>query len=148
MYFCSFSSSMTATQVNLRCLKMVPMNFSYPKNLGIDTKNKSLACSEQKLEIWPCFEWPKWLKMSIYHLAIWPLRLIWSVLKRSQWISHARKPGDTHQKQVFSMFRTKVGNLAMFSVAEMAKNGHLATQVNPSGLKMVPMNFSYPKTWG
>ena len=29
-----------------------PNGFPMPKNLGIDTKIKSLACSEQKLEIW------------------------------------------------------------------------------------------------
>ena len=29
--------------------------FPIPKNLGIDTKIKSLACSEPKLELWPDF---------------------------------------------------------------------------------------------
>ena len=32
-----------------------PNGFLIPKNLGIDTKIKSLACSEPKLEIWPDF---------------------------------------------------------------------------------------------
>ena len=32
-----------------------PNRFPIPKNLGIDTKIKSLACSEPKLEIWPDF---------------------------------------------------------------------------------------------
>ena len=32
-----------------------PNEFLIPKNLGIDTKNKSLACSKPKLEIWPDF---------------------------------------------------------------------------------------------
>ena len=30
-----------------------PNGFPMPRNLGIDTKIKSLACSEQKLQIWP-----------------------------------------------------------------------------------------------
>ena len=32
-----------------------PNGFLIPKNLGIDTKIKPLACSEPKLEIWPDF---------------------------------------------------------------------------------------------
>ena len=31
-----------------------PNEFLMPKHLGIDTNNKSLACSEQKLQIWAC----------------------------------------------------------------------------------------------
>ena len=30
-----------------------PNGFPMPRNLGIDTKIKSLACSERKLQIWP-----------------------------------------------------------------------------------------------
>ena len=30
-----------------------PNEFALPQNLGIDTKINSLACSEQKLQIWP-----------------------------------------------------------------------------------------------
>ena len=56
-----------------------------PNNLGIDTKIKSLACSEWKLQIWP--KWPQ--------KAIWALRSIWGIWKWSQWISNAQKPGDT-----------------------------------------------------
>ena len=32
-----------------------PNGFPMPKNLGIDTKIKSLACSEPKLQIWPFY---------------------------------------------------------------------------------------------
>ena len=45
-----------------------PNEFLMPKHLGIDTKNKSLACSEQKLQIWAClshYGWPNWPKMAI-----------------------------------------------------------------------------------
>ncbi len=44
--------------------------FLMPTNLGIDTKIKSLTCSEPKLQIWPfdlilngqnCHKWPFWL---------------------------------------------------------------------------------------
>ena len=42
--------------------------FSMPQNLGIDTKINSLACSEQKLQIWP-FQliWanPKWPQIAV-----------------------------------------------------------------------------------
>ena len=69
-----------------------PNEFLIPKNLGIDTKNKFLACSERKLQIWAC--------LSHYNWSNWPKRAI------------------------------------------------LATQVNLRCLEMVPMNFSYPKTWG
>ena len=42
--------------------------FPMPKNLGIDTKIKSLACSEPKLQIWPFYliiTGPKWPQMAI-----------------------------------------------------------------------------------
>ena len=32
-----------------------PNRFPIPKNLGIDTKIKSVACSEPKLQIWPFY---------------------------------------------------------------------------------------------
>ena len=41
-----------------------PNGFPMPKNLGIDTKIMSLACSELKLEVWPYYnilgghKWP------------------------------------------------------------------------------------------
>ena len=44
-----------------------PNEFLIPKNLGIDTKNKSLACSEQKFQIWAClshYDWPNWPKIT------------------------------------------------------------------------------------
>ena len=64
--------------------------FPMPKNLGIDTKMKSLTGSEPKLQIWPFYlimTGPKWPQIAI-----------------------------------------------------------LATQVNPMCLKMVPIDFPYPKT--
>ena len=67
-----------------------PNEFLMPQNLGIDTKNKSLAGSEPKLQVWPCY-------------------LILT--------------GRNGQKMA-----------------------SLATQVNLGCLKMVPMDFSYPKT--
>ena len=79
-----------------------------------------------------------------FHLPWQQLRSIWGVWKCSQWMSHAPKHGDRHQKQVSSMFRTKVISLATFWQAEMIKNGHLATKVNLRCLKMVPMDFLYP----
>ena len=35
-----------------------PNQFPMPNNLGIDTRNKFLACSEPELPMWP-LEWPK-----------------------------------------------------------------------------------------
>ena len=45
----------------------VPNEFIMPKNLGIDTKTKSLACSEPKLDIFIGFSeiGQKWPKMAI-----------------------------------------------------------------------------------
>ena len=43
-----------------------PNGFHVPKNLGIDIKIKSVACSEPKLQIWPFYhilgahKWPFW----------------------------------------------------------------------------------------
>ena len=82
-----------------------PNEFPIPKNLGIDTKIKSVACSEPKLQIWPFYLMatnpktaitPKWM--------FWPLRSIWGVWKWSQSISHAQNPWDRHQNQVSSSF--------------------------------------------
>ena len=50
-----------------------PNGFPMPKNLGIDTKIKSLACSERKLQIRPDMctvlqnsaKWPNSAKMAI-----------------------------------------------------------------------------------
>ena len=39
-----------------------PNGFPVAKNLGIDTKIKSLRCSEPKLQIWPFWTCPKWPK--------------------------------------------------------------------------------------
>ena len=45
-----------------------PIEFPMPQNLGIDTKTKSLACSEQKVQILP-FELiladPKWPQIAV-----------------------------------------------------------------------------------
>ena len=100
-----------------------------------DTKSKLLVCSEPKLQVSPCYliltcrighKWP-----------FWPLRSIWGVWKWSKWISHTQKPWGRHQKQVSSRLTTKVTKLAI-----------LATQINLRCLKMVPMNFWCPNTWG
>ena len=48
-----------------------PNRFPMPKNLGIDTKIKSVACSEPKLQFWPIQTWPKFPKW-----PFWPLRSI------------------------------------------------------------------------
>ena len=87
-----------------------PNGFPMPKNLGIDTKMKSPACSEPKLQFRLFYlilngrnghKWP-----------FWPLRSIGGVWKWSQWISHTQKPGDRHQNQVSSMFGTLIMKLA------------------------------------
>ena len=50
-------------QVNPRCLKMV-LFYSMFKNMGIDTKIKSLA-KLTNLAIRAYFEWPKWPQMAV-----------------------------------------------------------------------------------
>ena len=60
-------------------------------------------------------------------MAIWPLWSIWGVWQWSQWISHVPKPGDRHQNQVYTIFQTKVTNLAIFSpqyLILIGQNGH------------------------
>ena len=42
-----------------------PNRFPIPKNLGIDTKIKSVACSEPKLQIWPFYLFATNPKMAI-----------------------------------------------------------------------------------
>ena len=136
------------TQVNLKCLKMVSMNFSCPKP-GDRHQNKCLKCSEPKFKFGHVtLFWLAKMAKNVHLATKVSLMSISSVWKWYQWIFHSQKPGDRHQKQVSGMFRTKVTILAMFWVAEMAKNVHLATQVNLRCPKMVPMNFSCSKTWG
>ena len=74
-----------------------PNGFPMPKNLGIDTKIKSVACSEPKLQFWPIQTWPKFPKW-----PFWPLSSIWGVWKWSQSISHAQILWLRHQNQVCS----------------------------------------------
>ena len=126
-----------------------------PNNLGIDSKNKSLACSEQKLQIWAClshYGWPNWPKMAKWpQKAIWALRSIWGIWKWSQWISDAQTPGDRHQKQVSSMLRTKVTNLGMFIalwLAELAKKGHFGHSGQSEVSENGPNEFLIPKNLG
>ena len=83
-----------------------PNGFPVPKNLGIDTKIKSLRCSEHKLLFMPFYL--TFTGQNGHKWAFWPLRSIWDVWKWSQLISHAQKPGHRHQKQVSKMFRTQV----------------------------------------
>ena len=124
-----------------------PNEFLMPKNQWIDTKFKYLASSEPKLLI-------GLFSNILTEMDIWPPRSTW---KWSQWTSHAHKPGDRHQNQVFSLFRTIVTNLAILPYFDrhydwpnwpkMTRNGHLAIQVNLRCLKMIPMNFPCTKTW-
>ena len=74
-----------------------PNRFPMPQNQGIDTKIKSVACSEPKLQFWPIQTWPKFPKW-----PFWPLRSIWGVWKWSQSISHAQILWHRHQNQVCS----------------------------------------------
>ena len=48
--------------------------FLMPKNLGVDTKIKSLACSEPKLHIWPSRRAE--MAKNGQKMAIWPLMSI------------------------------------------------------------------------
>ena len=69
----------------------------------------------------------------------------------SHWISHAQKPGDRHQNQVSSMFRTKVRSLAILRYLEWPKwpqNGHFGhsgqSEVSENGQNGFPL----PKNLG
>ena len=93
-----------------------PNEFAMPQNPGIYTKISFLACSEPKLQVWPCYG-----NLSGHKWPLWPLRSFWGFWKWSQRISHATKPGNRHH--VSSMLRTKVTSLAFFMVIWVAING-------------------------
>ena len=95
-----------------------PNEFAMPQNPGIYTKISFLACSEPKLQVWPCYG-----NLSGHKWPLWPLRSFWGFWKWSQRISHATKPGNRHQNHVSSMLRTKVTSLAFFMVIWVAING-------------------------
>ncbi len=78
-----------------------------PKNLELDTKTKSLAWPEQKLEI-PSSKW-FWTS----YISFLTFRLIWDLWKWFQMIPHAQKPGVCHQNHVSSLSRRKVTDLAI-----------------------------------
>ena len=78
-----------------------------PKNLVFDTKTKSLAWPEQKLEI-PSSKW-FWTS----YISFLTFRLIWGLWKWFQMIPHAQKPGVCHQNHVSSLSRTKVTDLGV-----------------------------------
>ena len=79
--------------------------FPIPKNLGFSTRNQSSARSEPKFKFHS-------LKSSLVSyspsILFFTSRLSWGSWKWSQRISHSHKPWVLHQKQISSMFRTKV----------------------------------------
>ena len=113
-----------------------PNEFAMPQNPRIYTKILFLACSEPKLQVWPCYG-----NLSGHKWPLWPLRSFWGFWKWSQRISHATKPGNRHQNHVSSMLRTLVTNLAILWWLEWPKMAISATLANLRWLKMVPMDF-------
>ena len=82
-----------------------PKWFPIPKNMGFDTKIKSLACSEPKLR----FHSSKLSAASYSPSTLFlTFRSISGSRKWSQMIPHTQKPGVSHQNQVSSMARSKV----------------------------------------
>ena len=65
-------------------------------------------------------------------------------------IPHTQKHGVRHQNQVSGMIRSRVTKLLLEVVLDLLQALLLIlnVQVNLGLLKMVPNDFSYPKTWG
>ena len=129
-------------QINLRLLNMVPNDFSYPKTWG-NTKIKSLASSEPKLQ----FHSLKSSLASNTSTLFLTLNLILGSWKWSQMIPHTQKHMDRHQKQVSSMFRSKVTVSLLEDVLGLLQPLHPVLVLQGS-LKMVPNDSPWPKTWG
>ena len=72
------------------------------------------------------------------------------LMKWSQMIPHTQKHRDRHQKQVSSMFRTKVTISLLEVVLGLLQPLHhfLDLQVDLRLMKMVPNDFPWPKTLG
>ena len=75
-----------------------------------------------------------WVAINGWKWPFWPLfRSFWGVWKWLQWISHAPKPGDTHQNQVSRTPRTKVTSLAIAWPFEWPKMAEMAILPNDFG---------------
>ena len=124
-----------------------PNWFPIPKNMGIDTKIKSLASPQAKLEIYTLKgSWTSYRPSTLFLT----FRLIWGSRPWSQLIPHTQKHVDRHQNQVSSISTSKVRNLHPEGVLDLLQPLHpiLGLQVNLGVLKIVPNDSPYPKTWG
>ena len=117
------------------------------RSADIDTKNKSLVCSEPKLQFHS-------LKLSLASYSpstiFLTFRSIWGSWKWSQMIYHGPKHWVWHQKQVCSMFRTKVTISLLEVVLGLLQLLHpvLDLQVYLRLMNKVPNDFPWPKTLG
>ena len=122
-----------------------PNEFPIPKNLGIDTKIKSLACSEPKLQFHS-------LKSSLASYSPSTLfltfRWVWDFWKWFQMISHGQKHGSRSQIQVSRRLRTKftVSLLEVVHGLLPASHTHLPLPTNRRLLKLVPHDCRQHKT--
>ena len=117
------------------------------KNIGFDTKNKSCACSEPKLQFHSLKSSLAFYSPSNLFLTF---RSIWGPWKWSQLIPHTQKHGDRHQNQVSSITASKVRNLHPEVVLDLLQPLHpiLGLQVNLGVLKNSPKWFPIPKNMG
>ena len=132
--------------VDLRLLKWSQI-ISHAKNMGFDTKIKSLVCSEPKLQ----FHSLKlaWASYSPYNL-FFAFRWTWGSWNLSQMIRHTPKQVVWHLNQVSSMFRTKVIISLHEDVLGLLQPLHLVLdlQIDLRLTKMVPNDSPCQKTWG
>ena len=98
----SWSEMVTLVCQYLSLSVMVPNDFPYQKTLGVTTKTSLYHVQNQSYNFtpWRC-ACPPTAPPSCYCLFS---------SSKSQMISHTKKPWVWHQKQVSSIFRTKVGN--------------------------------------
>ena len=122
-----------------------PNEFPMPKNLGIDTKTKSLACSEPKFPIWP------------FYLILTDPKMATNGHFGNSGQSEVSENGPNEFPIPKNLgIDTKIKSLAcpepnlsiwpFYLILTDPKMAILATQANLRCLKTVPMHFPCPKT--
>ena len=126
----------------IRALSFLQFSLQFQKRVSFSmaqTKIKSLALSLLTSSL-ACYS-PSNLFLSI--------RWVWGFWKWSQMISYGPKHGFSHQNQFSRRLRTKVKVSLLEVVLGLLQPLHPVPdlQVGLRLMKMVPNDFSWPKTW-
>ena len=135
----SWSEIVTLVCQCLSLSVMVPNDFPYQKTLGVTTKTSLYQVQNQRYNFtpWSC-ACPPTAPPSCYCLFS---------SSKSQMISHAKKPWVWQQKQVSTMFRTKVTISLLEVLLGLLQHLHpvLDIQVNLDSWRWSPMIFHIQK---